>query len=90
MATTWYDHLMGTSHRHPRRGLDLGYARVFDTKRGLARQLDALATASISADRIYSDKRTGRTAARPGLSTLIDYAREGDAIVVHTLQKGLQ
>lgn len=85
---------MGTSHRHPRRGLDPGYARVFTIKQSLARQLDAPATAGISTDRICSDKRPGTTVDRPGRTALIGYAREGGAIVVHTLQnfiqKGLQ
>ncbi len=78
---------MGTGHQHPPRGLDLGYARVSTTKQSLERQLDALATVGISTDRVYSDKRTGTTVDRPGLTALIDYAREGDTIVVHTLDR---
>jgi DNA invertase Pin-like site-specific DNA recombinase len=82
-----YDHHMGTSHQHPPGGLDLGYARISSTKQSLDRQLDALATAGIAIDRVYSDKRTGATVDRPGLTALIDYAREGDMIVVHTLDR---
>lgn len=78
---------MGTGHQHPPRGLDLGYARVSSTKQSLDRQLDALATAGISIDRVYSDKRTGTAVDRPGLAALIEYAREGDTIVVHTLDR---
>jgi DNA invertase Pin-like site-specific DNA recombinase len=77
---------MVTGHQHPPRGLDLGYARVSSTEQSLDRQLDALATAGISIDRVYSDKRTGTAVNRPGL---IDYAREGDTIVVHTLDRAL-
>lgn len=78
---------MGTSHQHPPRGLSLGYARVSTTKQSLARQLNALATAGIPTQRIYSDKTTGTTVDRPGLTALLGYAREGDTIVVHTLDR---
>jgi DNA invertase Pin-like site-specific DNA recombinase len=77
---------MVTGHQHPPRGLDLGYARVSSTQQSLDRQLDALVTAGISIDRVYSDKRTGTAVNRPGL---INYAREGDTIVVHTLDRAL-
>jgi len=36
---------------------------------------------------IYRDKRSGATADRPGLRALLDYARDGDVIVVHTLDR---
>lgn len=77
---------MGPGQQYPR-GLDLGYARVSSTAQSLERQLDALATAGISTDRIYRDMRTGTTVDRPGLTALIDHAREGDMIVVHTLDR---
>jgi DNA invertase Pin-like site-specific DNA recombinase len=71
----------------PAAGLDLGYARVSTTKQSLDRQLDALAAVGIPAERIYSDKKTGATADRPGLTGLLSYARPGDMIVVHTLDR---
>jgi DNA invertase Pin-like site-specific DNA recombinase len=33
------------------------------------------------------DKKTGATVDRPGLADLLTYARAGDAIVVHTLDR---
>ncbi len=78
---------MGTSDRHPARGLDLGYARVSTTKQSLERQLDALAAAGIPDNRIYSDKKTGATVDRPGLIALLGYARDGDTIVIYTLDR---
>ncbi|MGH3874793.1 MAG: recombinase family protein [Pseudonocardiaceae bacterium] len=78
---------MEADQQHPPRGLDLGYARVSTTKQSLQRQLDALATAGIDIEHIYRDQRTGTTADRPGLTALIDYARAGDMIVVHTLDR---
>ena len=39
------------------------------------------------AERIYLDKKSGATVDRPGLRAAIAYAREGDVIVVHTLDR---
>jgi DNA invertase Pin-like site-specific DNA recombinase len=80
---TGNDHSAG----HPAGGLELGYARVSTTKQSLDRQLDALAEASIPADRVYTDKKTGTTVEREGLAALLGYARRGDTIVVHTLDR---
>ncbi|MEV4753420.1 recombinase family protein [Streptosporangium sp. NPDC049248] len=78
---------MASASDHPSRGLELGYARVSTTKQSLERQLDALAATGIPAERIYTDKRTGTTVERDGLTTLLAYARAGDTIVVHTLDR---
>jgi len=69
--------------------MDLGYARVSTAKQDLDRQLDALAKAGIPAERIYLDKKSGAgaTANRPGLQAALGYARAGDVIVVHTLDR---
>ena len=67
--------------------MDLGYARVSTTKQDLDRQLDALQRAGVSPERIYLDKRSGATTERPGLRALLEYARDGDVIVVHTLDR---
>ncbi len=67
--------------------MDLGYARVLTGKRDLERQVDALTTAGIAGERIYLDKKSGATTDRPGLSAVFEYARSGDVIVVHTLDR---
>ena len=72
---------------HPPAGLDLGYARVSTTKQSLERQLDALTTAGIGDKQIFTDKKTGATVDREGLAALLAYARAGDTIVVHTLDR---
>ncbi|WP_449060697.1 recombinase family protein [Planomonospora algeriensis] len=72
---------------HPERGLELGYARVSTTKQSLERQLDALTTAGIPAERIYTDRKTGTSIEREGMTALLAYARAGDTIVVHTLDR---
>src|ERR1035441_3457379 len=78
---------MGNGTGNPQRGLDLGYARVSTTKQSLVRQLDALTAAGIPDERIYTDKKTGTTIDREGLGQLFAYARPGDTIVVHTLDR---
>lgn len=68
-------------------GVELGYARVSTTKQSLDRQLDALGKHGIPDDRMYVDKKTGTTTEREGLSQLLRYARDGDTIVVYTLDR---
>jgi DNA invertase Pin-like site-specific DNA recombinase len=65
-------------------GTQLGYARVSTTHQSLDQQMDALTAAGVDPTRVYTDKLSGTAARtqRPGLAALLDYAREGDAIVV--------
>jgi DNA invertase Pin-like site-specific DNA recombinase len=67
--------------------VELGYARVSTVKQDLDRQIDALTRVGIARERIYVDKKSGATTDRPGLREVINYAREGDVIVVHTLDR---
>ena len=67
--------------------MDLGYARVSTTKQDLDRQIDALTTAGIDPARIWVDKKSGATTDRPGLRAALEYARPGDVLVVHTLDR---
>ena len=75
----------GASRAHG--GLDLGYARVSTTKQSLERQLDALNAGGIPDERTWADNKTGATVDREGLGQLLAYARPGDTIVVHTLDR---
>ncbi|GAA3154839.1 hypothetical protein GCM10010466_52230 [Planomonospora alba] len=77
---------MGNSE-HPSNVLDLGYARVSTTKQPLDRQLDALAGQGIPDERIFVDKKTGASVERDGLKRLLTYARPGDVVVLHTLDR---
>jgi DNA invertase Pin-like site-specific DNA recombinase len=65
-------------------GTQLGYARVSTGHQSLDQQVDALTDQGVDAARVYSDKLSGTSTReqRPGLAALLDYAREGDAIVV--------
>jgi DNA invertase Pin-like site-specific DNA recombinase len=65
-------------------GTQLGYASVNTGHQSLDQQVDALTAAGVDTTRIYSDKLSGTSTRkqRPGLAALLNYAREGDAIVV--------
>lgn len=67
--------------------MKLGYARVSTAKQDLDRQIDALRREGIETGRIYVDKKSGSTVDRPGLRAAMEYARDGDVIVVHTLDR---
>lgn len=67
--------------------MELGYARVSTSKQDLTRQIDALRKAGVDQANIYVDKKSGATTERPGLQALLGYARKGDVIVVHTLDR---
>jgi DNA invertase Pin-like site-specific DNA recombinase len=65
-------------------GTQLGYARVSTTHQSLDQQMDALTAVGVDAARVYTDKLSGTSTRqeRPGLAALLNYARQGDAIVV--------
>jgi DNA invertase Pin-like site-specific DNA recombinase len=65
-------------------GTQLGYVRVSTGRQSLDQQTDALTAAGVDGNRIYSDRLSGTSTReqRPGLASLLDYARECDAIVV--------
>ena len=70
-------------------GALLGYARVSTGHQSLDAQTDDLLAAGVDPGRVYSDKLTGVSTKeqRPGLSALLDYAREGDVIVVQGIDR---
>lgn len=63
----------------------LGYARVSTDHQSLDQQHDALTAAGV--DRVFTDKISGTRDDRPGLAGLLDYAREGDTVVVVALDR---
>ena len=73
-----------TATATPTTGAQLGYARVSTGHQSLDQQLDALKEAGVDPKRVYRDKLSGASTReqRPGLASLLDYARPGDAIVV--------
>jgi DNA invertase Pin-like site-specific DNA recombinase len=62
----------------------LGYTRVSTSGQDAQLQLDALVGAGVQKRDVFSDVTSGsRTAAeRPGMKKLLEYAEQGDTIVV--------
>ena len=63
----------------------LGYARVSTPDQDISGQLARLKDAG--AQRTFHDVVSGKTFERPGLAALMDYAREGDALMVVRLDR---
>lgn len=68
-------------------GVEVGYARVSTARQDLDRQIGVLRQVGIAPERISVDKKSGATTDHPGLAAALAYAREGDVIVVHTLDR---
>jgi DNA invertase Pin-like site-specific DNA recombinase len=60
----------------------IGYVRVSTLDQNEKRQLDGLVL-----DRVFTDKASGRDTARPQLAELLGFAREGDTVVVHSMDR---
>lgn len=63
----------------------LGYARVSTFDQHLDQQITALTEAGC--DRLFTEKATGTRSDRPELNRLLEYAREGDVLVVWRLDR---
>ena len=65
--------------------MKIGYARVSTSDQHLRMQEDALKSAGC--EEIYTDVISGVKSQRPGLDKALNYAREGDTIVVWKLDR---
>ena len=63
----------------------IGYARVSSTGQSLDVQLEKLTQAHC--DRIYQEKRSGKTAERPEFQSCMKYLREGDTLIITRLDR---
>ncbi len=63
----------------------IGYARVSSTGQSLDVQVSKLNHASC--DRIYKEKRSGKTAARPEFKNCMNYLRDGDTLIITRLDR---
>jgi len=63
-------------------GQRIGYVRVSAMDQNPERQLE-----NIQVDRVFLDKASGRDVKRPQLEALLTFAREGDTIVVHSMDR---
>jgi len=60
----------------------VGYTRVSSEGQNLDRQLDGVAV-----DRVFADTVSGKSLQRPKLDELLDYVRDGDVVVVHSMDR---
>jgi len=63
-------------------GKRVGYKRVSTVDQTTVRQLDG-----VTLDKVFEDKLSGKDTRRPALQAAIDYVREGDVLVVHSLDR---
>jgi DNA invertase Pin-like site-specific DNA recombinase len=63
-------------------GKRVGYVRVSSLDQNTARQLDG-----IPLDKTFEDKASGKDANRPALQAALEYLREGDVLVVHSMDR---
>jgi DNA invertase Pin-like site-specific DNA recombinase len=66
----------------------LGYARVSTAGQDLDAQRDALTVAGVETGRLFTDTLSGAAGThRPGLAALLDYARDGDTVIVTAIDR---
>jgi len=63
-------------------GQHIGYIRVSSLDQNPERQLEGVAV-----DRVFTDKASGKDVRRPQLDNLIAFVREGDTLVVHSMDR---
>ncbi len=63
-------------------GKTIGYIRVSSLLQNEERQLE-----SIKTDKLFRDKASGKASELPQLKLLMDYVRDGDTVVVHSLDR---
>ncbi len=63
-------------------GQVVGYIRVSSETQNTARQLDGM-----SLDRIFEEKVSGKDMNRPELQAMLAYVREGDSVIVHSMDR---
>ena len=63
----------------------VGYARVSTEEQNEARQIKALQEQG--AEKIFTDKRSGKNIDRKALKEMLDYVREGDTVITESISR---
>ena len=63
-------------------GQVIGYRRVSTLDQSTARQLEG-----VELNRVFEDKLSGKDANRPQLQAMLSHVREGDTVIVHSLDR---
>ena len=66
----------------PLKGLRIGYVRVSSFDQNPDRQLE-----QAQMDKVFTDKASGKDTQRPELDALLTFVREGDTVVVHSMDR---
>lgn len=63
-------------------GQRIGYVRVSSFDQNLERQLE-----HVQVDRLFTDKASSKDTQRPQLEALLAFVRDGDTVVVHSMDR---
>jgi len=63
-------------------GQRIGYVRVSSFDQNPERQLE-----HVQVDRLFTDQASGRDTQRPELGRMLAFVREGDTVVVHSMDR---
>jgi DNA invertase Pin-like site-specific DNA recombinase len=63
-------------------GKRIGYVRVSTVDQNTARQLDG-----VEVDKTFTDRASGKDVKRPQLQAALDYLRDGDTLIVHSMDR---
>jgi DNA invertase Pin-like site-specific DNA recombinase len=63
-------------------GQRIGYKRVSTIEQNTSRQLEGVAV-----NKVFEDKASGKDRARPQLQAALEFCREGDTLVVHSMDR---
>ena len=64
------------------KGQKVGYVRVSSVEQNTGRQLEG-----IEVDRIFVDRASGKNTDRPKFQEMLNYVREGDRVIVHSMYR---
>ena len=63
-------------------GKKIGYIRVSSLEQNPERQLDG-----IKLDKLFTDKVSGKDVKRPQLQAMLEYIRDGDTVIIHSMDR---
>ncbi|WP_175895375.1 recombinase family protein [Burkholderia cepacia] len=64
------------------KGKHIGYIRVSTVDQNTERQLEG-----VDLDKVFTDKASGKDTERPQLQAALDYLRDGDTLMVHSMDR---
>lgn len=64
------------------KGQRVGYVRVSSLDQNPDRQLE-----NVQVDRLFTDKASGKDTQRPQLEALLAYVRDGDTVIIHSMDR---